>query len=89
MGTRMNSPYLNSKLKALKEGSLDKNIPTTAARSFTKGGFNLLSDWINGITNKKKTNAAGAKQNRVGVGASRKNTDYFNEKLKNLDEGTI
>ena len=88
-GTRINSPYLNSKLKALKEGTIDKNIPTTATRSFTKGGFNLLSDWINGITNKKKTNTSGAKQNRVGTGESRKNTDYFNEKLKKLDDGTI
>ena len=88
-GTRINSPYLNSKLKALKEGTIDKHIPTTATRSFTKGGFNLLSDWINGITNKKKTNTSGAKQNCVGTGESRKNTDYFNEKLKNLDEGTI
>ena len=87
LGTRRNSPYLNAKLQALKQGTLGKNTPTTALRSFTTGGFNLLSDWINGVT--KKNNPTGAPQNRTGVGENRTNTDYFNEKLKALDDGSI
>ena len=87
LGTRHNSPYLNAKLKALKEGTLHKNVPTTALRSFTTGGFNQLSDFINGF--KKKKSAPDAPQNRTGVGDNRKNTDYFNKKLKDMNDGTV
>jgi hypothetical protein len=87
LGTRHNSPYLNAKLQALKQGTLGKNTPTTALRSFTTGGFNLLSDWVNGVT--KNNNPEGAPQNRTGVGDNRKNTDYFNQKLKDMDDGTV
>ena len=87
LGTRNNSPYLNAKLQALKQGTLGKNTPTTALRSFTTGGFNLLSDWVNGVT--KKNNSTGSQQNRTGVGENRTNTNYFNEKLKAMDDGVV
>ena len=73
----------------------DKNYMDYAVPLTVDDGVNYIiyikdtKEELNGITNKKKTNTSGAKQNRVGTGESRKNTDYFNEKLKKLDDGTI